>query len=76
MITFRAFRQLKDIVSDLDRILVPGGRIYSYKSSEENIREELEVLQSYSGCRFEHDIVDYRVPMLDATRRMFILSKP
>ncbi len=76
MITFRAFRQLKDIVSDLDRILVPGGRIYSSKSSEENIREELEVLQSYSGCRFEHDIVDYRVPMLDATRRMFILSKP
>ena len=76
MITFRAFRQLKDIVSDLDRILAPGGRIYSYKSSEENIREELEVLQSYSACRFEHDIVDYRVPMLDATRRMFILSKP
>ncbi len=76
MITFRAFRQLKDIVSDLDRILVPGGRIYSYKSSEENIREELEVLQSYSGCRFEHDIVDYRVPMLDVTRRMLILSKP
>ncbi len=76
MVTFRAFRQLKDIVSDLDRILAPGGRIYSYKSSEENIREELEVLQSYSACRFEHDIVDYRVPMLDATRRMFILSKP
>ena len=75
MITFRAFRQLKDIVSDLDRILVNGGRVFSYKSSEENIREEIEVLESYKGCVFSHEVIDYKVPMLDATRRMLILSK-
>ena len=75
MVTFRAFRQLKDIISDLDRILVKGGRVFSYKSSEENIREELEVLESYKGYVFSHDIVEYKVPMLNATRRMFILAK-
>ena len=75
MITFRAFRQLKDIISDLDRILESGGKVLSYKSSEENIREELEVLEAYKGCAFSHDIIDYKVPMLNATRRMFILSK-
>ncbi len=74
-ITFRAFRQLKDIISDLDRILVPGGRVFSYKSSEENIREEMEVLKAYRGCTFVCDVVDYKVPMLDARRRMMVLTK-
>ncbi len=76
MITFRAFRHLQDIISDLDRILVPGGKVYSYKSSETNIGEELRVLEQYGSCAFTHEVVDYRVPMLEAQRRMFILHKP
>lgn len=76
IVTFRAFRHIQDIISDLDRLLVPGGKVFSYKSSDENIREELQVVESYSGCRFNHDVADYSVPMLDATRKMLILSKP
>ncbi len=75
VITFRAFRQFKDIISDLDRILVPGGRIFAYKSSEENIKEEMQVAQSYKGCSFYCEVVDYEVPGLDAQRRMLILKK-
>jgi len=75
IITFRAFRQFKDIISDLDRILVPGGKVFAYKSSEENIQEELETVSSYSGCRFSSEVRDYDVPMLDAKRRMLVLFK-
>jgi len=76
IVTFRAFRHIQDIISDLDRILVPGGKVFSYKSSDENIREELDVISSYGGCVFGHNVEDYSVPMLDATRKMLILSKP
>jgi len=75
IITFRAFRQFKDIISDLDRILVPGGKVFAYKSSEENIQEELETVSSYNGCRFSSEVRDYDVPMLDAKRRMLVLFK-
>ena len=75
VITFRAFRQFKDIISDLDRILVPGGYIFAYKSSEENIKEELEVVEAYKGSSFECRILDYKVPGLDAQRRMLLLHK-
>ena len=76
VITFRAFRQFKDIISDLDRILVPGGLIFAYKSTEENIREDLDVIGAYRGCRFESSVVDYEVPGLDAQRRMLLIHKP
>ena len=76
IVTFRAFRHIQDIISDLDRILVPGGKVFSYKSSDENIREELDVISSYGGCVFGHNVEDYSVPMLDATRKTLILSKP
>lgn len=75
IITFRAFRQFKDIISDLDRILVPGGKVFAYKSSDENIQEELETVSSYKGCRFSSEVIDYDVPMLDAKRRMLVLFK-
>ncbi len=75
VITFRAFRQFKDIISDLDRILEPGGYIFAYKSSEENIKEELEVVEAYSPCSFECRTIDYSVPGLDAQRRMLLLHK-
>ena len=75
IITFRAFRQFKDIISDLDRILVPGGKIFAYKSSEPNIREEIDVVEGYQNCKFSCDVVDYKVPMMDASRRMLVLTK-
>ena len=74
-VTFRAFRPFKDIISDLDRILEPGGHIFAYKSSGENIREELDVIEAYSGCRFSCEILPYSVPLLDAKRSLLVLQK-
>ena len=75
VITFRAFRPFKDIISDLDRILAPNGVILAYKSSEENIQEEIQVLESYTGSRFTARTVGYKVPMLDADRRMLVVKR-
>lgn len=75
IVTFRAFRQFKDIISDLDRILLPGGKVFAYKSSEENIREEVEVASGYGNCIFKCESVDYVAPMLNAQRRMLVVSK-
>ena len=75
VITFRAFRPFKDIISDLDRILAPGGVILAYKSSEENIQEEIRVLESYEGSSFSAQTVGYKVPMLDAERRMLVVKR-
>ena len=75
IITFRAFRPFKDIVSDLDRILAPGGVILAYKSSEENIREEIQVLEDYAGSAFMAREIGYKVPMLDARRSMLAVTR-
>ena len=75
IITFRAFRPFKDIVSDLDRILAPGGVILAYKSSEENIREEIQVLEDYAGSAFTARESGYKVPMLDARRSMLAVTR-
>lgn len=75
VITFRAFRAFKDIVSDLDRILIPGGFVFAYKSSEENIAEELSVLDNYKPGLFDVKIVEYKVPFLDAKRKLLVLHK-
>ena len=75
IITFRAFRPFRDIVSNLDRILSPDGVILAYKSSEENIREEIKTLEDYSGGSFVAREEEYKVPMLDARRCMLIVSR-
>ena len=75
MITFRAFRPFKDIVSDLERILAPRGVILAYKSSEENIREEIQALEDYGCGAFEVRTEEYAVPMLDARRCLLIVSR-
>ena len=75
IITFRAFRPFKDIVSDLERILAPRGVILAYKSSEENIREEIQALEDYGCGAFEVRTEEYAVPMLDARRCLLIVSR-
>ena len=75
IITFRAFRPFKDIVSDLDRILAPNGVVLAFKSSEENIREEIRVLEDYTDSSFTAQEIGYRVPMLDARRCMLAVTR-
>ena len=75
IITFRAFRPFKDIISDLDRILAPAGTILAYKSSEENIREEIKVLEDYGKDAFKAQEISYTVPMLDARRSMLLVTR-
>ena len=75
ILTFRAFRPFKDIIFDLDRILAPNGVILAYKSSEENIREEIQTLDDYDGSTFEVREEEYSVPKLDARRSMLIVTR-
>ena len=75
IITFRAFRPFRDIISDLDRILYPSGVILAYKSSEENIREEIQALNEYDESAFDVYEETYSVPKLDARRSMLIVKR-
>ena len=75
IITFRAFRPFKDIISDLNRILATDGAVLAYKSSEENIREEIRVLEDYVGSSFTAREIGYQVPMLDARRCMLAVTR-
>lgn len=75
IITFRAFRAFKDIVFDLDRILLPKGKIFAYKSSDENIEEEIKVVETLLPGVFTSKVVPYSVPFCDAKRQLLILEK-
>ena len=75
VITFRAFRPFKDIVFDLDRILAPHGKIFAYKSSDENIEEEIHVIESLLPGFFSTKVVSYSVPFCDAKRQLLIVQK-
>ena len=75
IITFRAFRPFKDIVFDLNRILAPKGKIFAYKSSDENISEEIEVIESLMPGVFSTKVVSYLVPFSDAKRQLLIVKR-
>ena len=75
VITFRAFRQFKDIVFDLDRILETNGKVFAYKSSDENIQEELECLDEHLPGVFKAKTVQYDVPFSSSKRQLLILHK-
>lgn len=74
-ITFRAFRHMEDIASDLKRITKKGSRIFAYKSSEDDIAKELEDLNRLCPGLFESKTVSYEVPFLDAERNMLIITR-
>ena len=74
-VVFRAFRQFKDIAVDLARIVRKNGFVFAYKSSEDNIKEELEVLErKVPGC-FETSEISYSVPFLEAKRTLLVLKR-
>lgn len=75
VVTFRAFRHLEDIVCDLDRILEPNGFVFSYKSSDENVEEEISCLDKLVPGVFEYSTVPYEAPFCDAKRQILVLHK-
>lgn len=75
MITFRAFRPFKDIIFDLDRILLPKGKVFAYKSSDENIEQEIQTIESLLPRVFTTKIVSYSVPYSTAKRQLLIVEK-
>lgn len=75
VITFRAFRQFKDIVYDLDRILDRQGKVFAYKSSDENIDEELRCLESCLPGAFTAKTIAYEVPFSTAKRQLLVLQR-
>ncbi len=75
VITFRAFRQFKDIVYDLNKILEPRGTVFAYKSSDENIQEELRLLEHSLPKVFASKTFSYQIPFCDAKRQILELRK-
>lgn len=75
IVTFRAFRQFKDIACDLGRIVAPDGRVFAYKSSDGNVEDELKVLEEVIPGVFESKAVSYEAPFSEARRQMLILHR-
>ncbi len=75
VITFRAFRPFKDIVLDLNRILKTNGKIFAYKSSDENIEQEIQTIESLLPGVFKTKVTSYSVPYSNAKRQMMIVEK-
>ncbi len=74
-VTMRAFRPLKDIGSDLVRILKPCARVFIYKSSEENIESEIRTVREELNGKFEYESVSYNAPFQNAKRSLLILHR-
>lgn len=74
-VTFRAFRQMEDIYLSLDKITAAGSYVFSFKSSEDNVMHEKQVLDEKIPGVFETETEDYAVPLLDAKRCLFVLKK-
>lgn len=74
-VSFRAFRHMRDIASDLVKITHPGSVVFAYKSSEDDISNELETLSEICPGKFSHEIINYSVPFLEAKRNMLVLTR-
>ncbi len=74
-ITFRAFRPFKDIIFDLNRILLPKGKVFAYKSSDENIEQEIQTICTLLPEVFNVEVVSYEVPFCEAKRQLLIVEK-
>lgn len=75
IVTFRAFRPVREIAKELDSITHCGSSIYIYKSSEENIEEDRMAFEAYKTGLFSSETVSYQVPFLDAKRVLLCLKK-
>ncbi len=75
VIFFRAFRPFKDIVFDLNRILRSSGKVFAYKSSDENIEQEIQTIEKLIPEVFCSKVISYSVPFCDAKRQMLIVEK-
>ena len=74
-VTFRAFRHMRDIASDLKRITKSGSFVFAYKSSEDDIRQEVSDMEKLVPDTFRWQILDYEVPFTDAKRSLLILER-
>ena len=70
LITCRAFHPIYDIIEDVDRLLKEDGLFCAYKGRKSYIAAELENIK-----KFKANIVDLKVPFLDESRSMCILSR-
>jgi len=74
ILVFRAFRPLPDCIRDLDAVLAPGGTMFAYKSRKDVLESELQAVNSLP-LRYETKQIEYRVPGLDAERRICLLRR-
>ena len=70
VVTCRAFHPIYDIIHDVDRLLGDSGLFCAYKGRKSYIAAELENIENFTS-----EIVDIKVPFLDESRSMCILSR-
>lgn len=71
IVTFRAFLPLEKVITQLNRILKPGGTIGAYKGKRELLQEELAPLRD----SWESQIVELKVPFLESERTFCLLRR-
>lgn len=82
LVTFRAFHPLQDVMKDIGAILADDGVVCAYKSREENVQRELEVVEDLvrrgiggSVTGWTSEFAPVQVPFLDAPRMLCLMSR-
>lgn len=75
LITFRAFRPLKDVIVIIERLLSEKGTICAYKGLHKSVEIENEIVGNILPKVFKSEIVDIDVPFLNESRTLYFLLR-
>jgi 16S rRNA (guanine527-N7)-methyltransferase len=75
LITFRAFHPLYDILDAVEPLLADDGVVCAYKGQDDQLRLELEQVETQCKSTWKVSQVPLSVPYLDAQRKLCILHK-
>lgn len=75
IITFRAFHPLFDILDDVSKISSNDTYVCAYKAKVDKLVAELETVDEKCVVKWNYNIENLDVPLLDATRKLCVLQK-
>lgn len=75
IVTFRAFHPLFDILDDVAKISSDETFVCAYKAKVDKLLAELEIVEETCSVKWNFNIEDLDVPLLDATRKLCVLKK-
>lgn len=75
IVTFRAFHPLFEVLDDISKISNEDTFICAYKAKVDRLLAELEIVEETCVVKWNFNIEDLDVPLLDATRKLCVLKK-